>query len=40
VFTKAKKLGLELASRAGIHIHMERERSGRDRQRQEMLDAE
>lgn len=31
VFARAKKLGLELAGRAGVHIDMERTRSGKRR---------
>jgi hypothetical protein len=40
VFARAKKLGLELASRAGVHVDLDKTRSGRIRQRRAMCDAE
>jgi len=40
VFAKAKKLGLELASRAGVHVDLDKTRSGRTLQKRAMLDAE
>lgn len=40
IFARAKKLGLELASRAGVHVDMSKTRSGRNRQKRAMLDGE
>ena len=40
IFARAKKLGLELAGRAGVHIDLSKFCSGRARQKRAMLDAE
>ena len=40
VFARAKKLGLQLAGRAGVHVDLSKSRSGRARKKRAMLDAE
>jgi DNA-directed RNA polymerase specialized sigma24 family protein len=40
IFARAKKLGLELASRAGVSVDLTKTRASRPRQKRAMLDAE